>query len=284
VSKRSRRQKGLLAFLAEDADARVFCYANSDLRKSEQNDEILRFVEFWQQRTGHRPHELVFDSKLTTHGNLNRLNQLGIDFITLRRRSPQMVKAIAALPESAWRRIELPNVLRTFRTPRILDERIELKDYAGPLRQITITDLGHEEPTLLVTNQLHRAATKLVTRYAQRMVIENSIADGIEFFHIDALSSAVAMKVNCDLQLTLMASSLYRLLGARIGNGYQHAKSAHLFRDFVNAPAEITIDAQNLRVQFQKRAHNPSLLAVDLHAASPPIPWLQNKLLRLSFG
>jgi hypothetical protein len=284
VSKRSRRQKGLLAFLAEDADARVFCYANSDLRKSEQNDEILRFVDFWQQRTGHRPQELVFDSKLTTHGNLNRLNQLGIDFITLRRRSPQMVKAIAALPESAWRRIELPNVLRTFRTPRILDERIELKDYAGPLRQITITDLGHEEPTLLVTNQLHRAATKLVTRYAQRMVIENSIADGIEFFHIDALSSAVAMKVNCDLQLTLMASSLYRLLGARIGNGYQHAKSAHLFRDFVNAPAEITIDAQNLRVQFQKRAHNPSLLAVDLHAASPPIPWLQNKLLRLSFG
>jgi hypothetical protein len=284
VSKRSRRQKGLLAFLAEDADARVFCYANSDLRKSEQNDEILRFVDFWQQRTGHRPQELVFDSKLTTHGNLNRLNQLGIDFITLRRRSPQMVKAIAALPESAWRRIELPNVLRTFRTPRILDERIELKDYAGPLRQITITDLGHEEPTLLVTNQLHRAATKLVTRYAQRMVIENSIADGIEFFHIDALSSAVAMKVNCDLQLTLMASSLYRLLGARIGNGYQHAKSAHLFRDFVNAPAEITIDAQNLRVQFQKRAHNPLLLAADLHAASPPIPWLQNKLLRLSFG
>src|SRR5205823_9703264 len=91
VSKRSRRQKGLLAFLAEDADARVFCYANSDLRKAEQNDEILRFVEFWQQRTGKLPHELVFDSKLTTHGNLDRLNQLGIAFITLRRRSPEML-------------------------------------------------------------------------------------------------------------------------------------------------------------------------------------------------
>jgi len=41
------------------------------------------------------------------------------------------------------------------------------------------------------------------------MLIENQIADGIDFFHMDALSSAVAMKVNCDLQLTLMASSLY---------------------------------------------------------------------------
>jgi hypothetical protein len=284
VSKRSRRQKGMLAFLAEDSEARVFCYANSELRKTEQNDEILRFVQFWQQRTGKLPQELVFDSKLTTHANLNQLNQMGIAFITLRRRSPQMVRAIAARPESAWRRIELPNLARAFRTPRILDERLNLKGYEGTLRQLTITDLGHEEPTLLLTNQLSRSPAKLITRYAQRMVIENSIADGIEFFHMDALSSAVAMKVNCDLQLTLMASSLYRLLGARIGNGYEHAKSAHLFRDFVNAPAQITITNSEVRVQFQKRAHNPLLLAADFPAIRLPIPWLQGKTLQLAFG
>ena len=45
----------MLAFLAQDADTRVFCYANGELRKAEQNDEILRFVEFWKQRTGHCP-------------------------------------------------------------------------------------------------------------------------------------------------------------------------------------------------------------------------------------
>ena len=82
----------------------------------------------------------------------------------------------------------------------------------------------------------------MVERYAQRMIIENSIADGIDFFHMDALSSAVAMKVNCDLQLTLMASSLYRLLAGRIGRGYEHAESRHLFQDFVNATAQVTID------------------------------------------
>jgi hypothetical protein len=38
---------------------------------------------------------------------------------------------------------------------------------------------------------------------------------------MDALSSAVAMKVDCDLQLILMASSLYRLLAGRIGRGYE---------------------------------------------------------------
>ncbi len=114
----------------------------------------------------------------------------------------------------------MKGVSRQYKTPRILDRKITLSDYDGPLRQVIVTDLGHDEPTILVTNQLTRTAARLVGRYAQRMIIENSIADGIDFFHMDALSSAVAMKVNCDLQLTLMASSLYRLLAGRIGRGY----------------------------------------------------------------
>ena len=56
--------------------------------------------------------------------------------------------------------------------------------------------------------------------------MENGIADGIDFFHGDALSSAVAMKVNCDLQLTLMASSLYKLFGRQLGEGYEKPGAA----------------------------------------------------------
>ena len=111
--------------------------------------------------------------------------------------------------------------------------------YATPTwpnwNDIVIADLGHEDPTFLLTNQLKRSAPKLINRYAQRMIIENNIEDGIDFFHMDALSSAVAMKVNFDLQLTLMASSLYRLLSSKIANGYQNAKSRHIFRDFIDA-------------------------------------------------
>jgi len=284
ISKRSRRQKGILAFLAQDADQRVFCYANGEVRKADQADEILRFVEFWKARTGHLPQELVFDSRLTTHANLDRLNKLGIEFITLRRRSAQMLRAIHQVPDSAWRRIELKNIARAYRTPKIVDKVLTLEDYEGPLRQLTIADLGHEEPTVLITNQLRRAPATLIGRYAERMIIENGIADGIDFFHMDALSSAVAMKINCDLQLTLMASSLYRLLGARIGNGYERAKSRHLFRDFINATAQITLDKHDILVRFQKRAHNPLLLAADFAKTNVAIPWLGGKRLRLVFG
>ncbi|MGB8952676.1 MAG: transposase [Candidatus Aminicenantales bacterium] len=284
VSKRSRRQKGVLAFLAQDGDRRVFCYANADLRKEHQNDEILRFVSFWKQRTGQLPGELIFDSRLTTYANLSRLNRQGIDFITLRRRSAQMLREIAGHPASAWRRIELDGVSRAYRTPRILDQRIALPDYEGPLRQLVVTDLGHEDPTLLLTNQLGRSPAKLIERYAQRMLIENGIEDGIDFFHMDALSSAVALKVNCDLQLTLMASSLYRLLGSRIGHGYETAKSQHIFRDFVDATATVVLTERAIEVHFQKRAHNPLLLAAGFDNTDVVVPWLGRKRLQLVFG
>ena len=284
VSKRSRRQKGILAFLAQDADARVFCYANAEVRKSDQPDEILRFVDFWKARTGTLPKELIFDSKLTTYANLNRLNQMGIAFITLRRRSRQLLADIQDTPVSAWRRIELEAVSRAYRTPKILDSKITLTDYQGPIRQLTITDLGHEEPTLLLTNQLKASPSKLIGRYAQRMVIENGIQDGVDFFHMDALSSVVAMKVNCDVVLTVMASSLYRLLGSPVAEGYETAKSKHIFRDLINATAQVVITESDISIHLQKRAHNPLLIAAGLHNTAISIPWLAHKRLQIGLG
>jgi hypothetical protein len=284
VSKRSRRQKGILAFLVHDAQAHVFCYGDADLRKEDQEGAVLAFARFWKQRTGHYPEELIFDSRLTTYGRLHELNRLGIHFITLRRRSPKLLRETAAVPASAWRQIELKNVTRSYRTPRILDRRITLPGYDGPLRQLTILDLGHEQPTLLLTNHLSQSPARLIGRYAQRMLIENQIADGIDFFHLDALSSAVALKVNCDLLLTLMASSLYRLLAGRVGHGYETAKSRHLFRDFVNATAAVTITDAEIQVRFQRRAHNPLLLAAGFDQTDVAIPWLDKKRLRFVFG
>jgi hypothetical protein len=284
VSKRSRRQKGMLAFLANDAETRVFCYARADLRKEDQADEILNFVAFWKKRTGRIPEELIFDSKLTTYANLNKLNEQDIRFITLRRRSPGLLQAIEKAPASAWRRIELEGVSRIYRTPRVLDQQIQLAGYDKAIRQLVVKDLGHEEPTVLLSNQMKRSAAKLIERYAQRMLIENQIEDGIDFFHMDALSSAVAMHITCDLQLTLMASSLYRLLGRQIGNGYEVAKSRHLFRDFIDATAVLRVTDKQIEVRFQRRAHNPLLLAAGFAQTDVPIPWLGNKRLRIDLG
>jgi len=283
VSSRSRRQKGVLVFLARDATERVLCYAHAGIPKAQQPDEILRFVEFWQKRTGSPPAELVFDSQLTTHANLDRLNRLGIRFMTLRRRTRAMLGAIWSRPASAWRRITLNSLTRSFRTPRVLDERIRLKGYEGELRQVTIIDLGHEEPTVLLTNNFQVECPALVTRYAQRMLIENGISEAIQFFHLDALSSMVGLKVDFDLQITIMASSLYRLMADRIGREYAKAQAKTIFRNLLDVSATVQIGDEEVIVTLDKRAHNPYLVASGLADHPTPMPWFGNKVMKIRF-
>jgi hypothetical protein len=284
VSSRSRSQPGILVFLARDATERVLCYSQAGIPKAQQPDEILRFVEFWKRHTGHPPAELVFDSQLTTYANLSTLNQQDIRFMTLRRRSKKMLAKIWGRPASAWQRITLRSLTRTFRTPKVLDERVHLKGYQGPLRQVTVIDLGHEDPTVLLTNNLEITCPALVTRYAQRMLIENGISEAIQFFHLDALSSMVGLKVDFDLQITLMASSLYRLMADRIGREYARAQAKQIFRNLLDVSATVTIADADVTVTLDKRAHNPYLVASRLTDQPTPMPWFGGKSLRLGFA
>ena len=284
VSSRSRSQKGILVFLARDAEQRLLRYANAGVTKDEQADEILQFVRFWKKHTGQLPTELVFDSQLTTHEKLSELNRQGISFITLRRRSRKMLAQIYSQPDSAWRRITLPALTRTYRTPKVLEERVMLAGYDGELRQMTVMELGHEEPTVLLTNHLKLGPVELVTRYAQRMLIENGISEAVQFFHIDALSSMVGMKVDFDMQLTLMAGSLYRMMAQRIGREYAHAQAKTIFRNLLDLSGKVEITSTSVVVTLDKRAHNPYLVASGLTVQPAPIPWFGNKKLTVQFA
>ena len=152
VSKRSRRQSSVLVFLAQNADARAFCYADANLRKGEEPEAVFRFLAFWKRIHGALPTHLVFDSRLTTYAGLARLHEMGVTFITLRRRSPKILAEIRDLPASAWRRIRLDVPARKYRPPRVWEKNVQL---AGcRLRQLYILDLGHDQPTVLVTNNV----------------------------------------------------------------------------------------------------------------------------------
>jgi hypothetical protein len=271
VAMRSRRQPSILAFMAQDAASNVFCYANADLRKGEESEEVFQFLEFWRQHhDGKLPGELVFDSKLTTQAGLARLDEMGVPFITLRRRDAQLVAAVRALPASAWRVVELDNVTRKFRTPRVHEETVTLAKRS--FRQLAVEDLGHDEPTILLTNQRHKTAKRLVTRYAQRMLIENALSDAVRFFHANALSSAVAMKVDFDLALLVIASGLYRRLAQQM-RGYKNAQARQVFRDLVDMPATISVTQKEVTVTFHRRAHLPILMAADVFRETPAVPW-----------
>src|SRR5713226_1713910 len=100
VPRRSQRRKAVLAFFAQDADAQLFCYSNADVRKGEEGHEVLRFVRFWETHHRERPHQLVFDSKLTTYAVLSQLNEMGI-LVTLPRRAHNPVLIDSGLLDKA---------------------------------------------------------------------------------------------------------------------------------------------------------------------------------------
>jgi hypothetical protein len=278
LAKRSRRQPGILVFLAQDADAQVFCYANADIRKGEEADEIFRFIDFWKRQHGKAPQHLVFDSKLTTYAGLDRLDAAGITFITLRRRSPKLLAEVADLPASAWRTVELDVPHRKYRNPRFHEHKT--RPLQRIYRQLFITDLGHDQPTILLTNDTRTTVKNLITRYAKRMLIENALADAVRFFHIDALSSSVGFKVDFDMALLVLASGLYRLMARRM-RGYDDAQARQIFRDLIDMPADVAITENEVTVRFHRRAHLPIVLASGLFEKPVKVPWWNDRPLRL---
>jgi hypothetical protein len=249
------------------------------LRKGEEAEEIFRFIAFWKKHHGEHPRHLVFDSRLTTYAHLARLDGLGITFITLRRRSPSLLAEIADLAPSAWRRVTLDVPARKYKTPRVFEQPVALA--GATLRQLFVLDLGHEEPTILLTNDRHATQAKLITRYAQRMLIENALSDAVRFFHMDALSSAIGLKVDFDMALLVIASGLYRLLARRM-RGYADAQARHIFRDLIDTPADVAISEREVHVRFHRRAHLPIIIASGILDAPVKVPWWHNHPLRMS--
>src|SRR5437660_7727887 len=278
LAKRSRRQPSILTFLAQDADSQVFCYSNADIRKGDEAEEVFRFIDFWKRQYGRAPQHLVFDSKLTTYDRLDRLDAAGITFITLRRRSPSLLAEIDHLPPSAWRTVNLEISSRKHRTPHVYEQKA--RPHKRDFRQFFITGLGHDEPTILLTNDAKSTAKTIITRYAKRMLIENALSDAVRFFHINALSSSVGFKVDFDMALLIIASGLYRLMARRM-RGYDDAQARQIFRDLIDMPADVAITQSEITLRFHRRAHLPLVLASDLTDKPVAVPWWNGRALRL---
>lgn len=281
VPRRSHAEKSVMTFLAQDGPSTVLCYSQAGVLKKDQPGQVLAFVNFWKDATGGLPAELVFDSKLTTYKNLSELNRRGVRFLTLRRKTARLVRRLMSGPPSAWTPCHLKVPQRKYRNPKILEETILLKGYQGTLRQIAAKDLGRELPTLLITNDLKSPPATLLTRYAKRMIIENAIADGVHFFHLDALCSSLEVEVDFSVVLSVMASGLYHLMGNRL-KGFEQATAKQLHRRFINTLAFIQINEdKTIQVRLPLRAHNPMLMEAGFHRQAVKIPWLYDALVQI---
>lgn len=281
VPKRSQRTRAVLTFFAQDHTSAEMVYTNADITKAAQSREVLAFADYWKQVTGANPGLLVFDSHLTTYKILDELTSRGITWLTLRMRGRAELARLAALPASDWRTVRIDRAGR-YRNPRLHEDLITLSDITAKVRQIAVTGIGREEPTLLITNALATPAKDLFTRYAERMIIENELDAYICGFHLDALSSGLPLNVDLDTTLTVIAGNLYRLLARRLPR-YDTATPDKIWRHFLDATGTLHITTTGVTCALNLRSYHPVLIDAGFGELEIPIPWWDNRTLRFTF-
>ena len=283
VPRRSQSVASVVTAFAQEMESREMVYANANLLKREKADEVLQFVDYWKETTGKMPKELVFDSKMTTHAGLAELDRRKVRFLTLRERQPKEVARLRALPPASWQRVELDIEDRKYRTPRVVEERIEVDDYPGTIRQIAARDLGREAPTLVLTNDRRRRAATLLTRYARRALIENGLGEQVHHFHVDALSSDVRIKVDLDVVLSVVASGCYRWLARQL-KGFESATAPTLWETFLDRPGRVELTREEVVLVIRRFSRAPVLLEAERHWKGIPVPWLEGRRVQLQIN
>ena len=111
---------------------------------------------------------------------------------------------------------------------------MRLRGYDGPIRQIAVTGLGRERPTLFLSNDFEETPRELIIRYAGRNRVEGGLGVSVNFFHLDCLASEVRLNVDLDAALTVIANGCYRWLAIaaqRVREGRPEATVPPVRRD-----------------------------------------------------
>ena len=272
----------VLSFFALEQKSRCLCYSNANLTRADQNGELMRFVEFWHTVTGTDPQWLYFDSKRIDYPEMSRVNQRGIHFVTIRRRGVAILRRLQRHPSSEWKRAVIDTPKRCHQQIRYLEEMVRLRGYEGPIRQIAASGLGHDQPTLFVSNDFDETPRELIIRYAGRNRIEDGLGISVNFFHLDCLASEVRLNVDLDAALTVIANGCYRWLASRL-RGYEKAAPKQMYRRFVETGGTILIQQDQITVTLERRSHNPILREATLDHDAAPVPWLGDRKLVFAY-
>lgn len=279
---RHQRMKGALTLFAQDSQSKLILYTDADIKRCESDDQVIEFLSFWKGiKRGVKP-TLVFDSKFTSYAKLSELNtQHRVKFITLRRRGKNLIDQVDKIKN--WRRIHIPHEKRKYANLQVHESSIQLRDYKGELRQVIVRGNGREKPSFLITNDYDIALELLVGHYARRWRVENGIAEAVKFFHLNALSSPIVIKVHFDISLTMMADTLYSMLARKL-RGFEHCDAPTLYRHFVRGKGIIEVDGHTINVIYPRRAHNPILRQVPWDILPLRLPGFDGAKLSLNFS
>jgi hypothetical protein len=276
--KRGKALSSMLAVLAHDPDTGLIDYGNANILQKDESAVVLEFLDFYHSNSIKKEDKLryiVFDSRFTNYENLRNLDQAGIKFITIRRRGKRMLDRISDLPSQGWEKVKVQCAGYKHRILRVYDEQVFLTGYDQQIRQITITGHGKIKPAVIITNDFELKVEKIVRKYSRRWLVEKTISEQIDFFHLNMVSSSMVIKVDFDLTMSILANNLYRLLALELER-YSSLSVQGLYDKFVLNGADIIIKENTITVQLKKKRNLPLILEVMQQYYRLKYPWLNN--------
>jgi transposase len=277
---RGKALKGATSIIAQDAKNNTILYTRADILRREEAQEIKKFVNYWKKLKGPLTETLVFDCKFTTYGVLDELENDGIKFITLRKRSESLIKKALAIPKEKWSKVHLNIPKRKHKYISVYEEEVKLRKCKNEFRQIIIKDHGRSKPTFILTNNKDLLVKTVLEVYAKRWRVENKIAELVAFFNLNALSSPIMIRIQFDILWTMLADTLYHLFAADLRR-FEKTLAPQLFKKFINMPGHIEYNGNNFLIKIRKRAHTPILKDVEKLKNSFQVPWLDNKTMEI---
>jgi hypothetical protein len=152
---------------------------------------------------------------------------------------------------------------------------VYLTGYDQDIRQITITGNGKIKPAVIITNDTDLTTEQIVRKYARRWMVEKTISEQIDFFHLNLVSSSMVIKVDFDLTMSILAHNLYRLFALELGR-YKYLTAQSLYDKFVLNGADIEI-GDKITVKLKKKRELPLILEVMQKNTRHNYPWLGKK-------
>jgi len=282
VGAKHQRLKSALTLFAQDGESRHLLYANTDIDREDESNEIVNFVNYWTDVKGIIEQTLVFDSKLTTYDILEDLDTRDIKFITLRRRGKKLIEDANNIPEKDWIKVDLKKEKRKFNKFKMYESEITLPRTNFKVRQVIFKDHGRQVPTFLVTNNRDVELETLALHYANRWLIENKFSELVDFFNLNALSSPFMIRIYFDVVLTVVADTLYRLLAKDLKR-FEDCTPKTIFADFINCRCIGEVVGDEIIIKMKKKATTPIFKSNDVFQKSYAIPWFGNKRLRFDW-
>jgi hypothetical protein len=275
--KRGKALAGMLAVLAQDPDSGIIDYGDTNVMHKDESAVVLEFIDFYgKDNTGKRDLKyLAFDSKFTNYENLSKLDSDGIKFVTIRRRGKNIVDRLNSLPQKEWKTIHVERAGNKKATLKVLDEMVLLKGYNKKIRQLSITGHGKIKPATIITNDFELTKEQVIRKYARRWIVEKTISEQIEFFHLNSVSSSMVIKVDFDLTMSIVTHNLFRIFASDTQR-YQSKADQAIYEQFLDNTGDVQIDGNKINIELKKKRTLPLILEKTKIFAEQKYEWLNN--------